>query len=1239
MRGMRRRRFLVTLIALLLSAILYLPGSSAYATSFRDVAGGRYDDAVRALVDIKVLTGFPDGTFRPEVVVTRMQMAAILVRALGLEAAATAAKGATAFTDISDTHWGSGYVNVAHARKIVIGYPDGTFRPEDKVTYAQAATMIVRALGRDAEATAGGAAWPTGHVSVAERLGLTLDTDFALGDAGATRGDVALMIRAAVYQVPDPATGKTLASQVHGITDDRAVRISLSTPAPIIANGASSQGLTATVLDAAGRVADNWSGTIRFSVKGASVRSASESVTAGAGRASVLLTSAGMRLTGPTIVTASAPGLAGASVTVTPQAPVPTSAQLVPGAPIGTTEGAGLVNVRVRILDQAGGEIAAEGVLGRIRVDNPNIAKFGVLAETDVDFLNGNTVNFLSAAGRVVVTASLQMSETNVELPCPGITVHASAPGVPYGLVIEPPNAAKAAGPDNLDQTVVMRVVDGQGKVVTSVGLSTPTQVAVCLTVTDVPEVSVTSIGGAKKLSGTSGPNVPGDAVSFIEGTVVFRVRHSRAATVSYEASGTLRLSSGELIPLTPATQTGTFTHGPPERITIDGSPRPSIIVGEVSLSADGSAGGILTATLQDANGNIVREGAYDVTFRRTEKGSAEVYATADWVDTQVLTVDGVATVRVKGTTHVTKDVFQAETVTPDGRVLKTPYPIAVATRVMGRPTSAIITGDLTARVGRSFTLRCSILDDNGVVVTTDSGRTITLSALCGGNFDQVEKTWTAATLGGIAIFSPILTDSGNHRFRATAADLTMRSSHSINIAPGTAVALGLGVDPDVMVSDGTSQGRILAYVLDKYGNRTSATGLKLRLSTSGAAPGSLVTVDRSTAYPADGVPVDLVAETPALLGYFRAGERTGTALVTASAAAPSEALGSSSASVRLVVGGAPSALRIIPPDSATLAGATQTVAVEVVDAAGQRVTSLITPLTGDSHALTIRRVGNRTGTMPGVNLRELCWEAGRVAFTTTTTLAQTFAYTASGSVLWKGTPKNLQTASESGVFKPAAAADLTWAFSPKVIDGDGTAESVATFTIVDRYGNQVPDAAGGARLSLSRGAELAHIVGAGEDKTRLIAVERGVGSVTVRAQGALKSGYVTLRASYKLPGGDAVTDFFGYGLGVRCTSDGITPVVMHARLSTLAGGSSWISVVFNEAVDATSATDPSNYRFLDLGTPQVTIKQILLSPEGDEVLIRLTGKPAAGFDLTIRAGIKDLAGNALPADVTLSRR
>jgi hypothetical protein len=173
------------LVLLVMTVVLGL--AAPVAASFTDTSGNadrQYIDKASALGWLK---GYPDGTFKPSGNVTRAEMAAALVRALGLEVAASSTSGlSTKYSDVPSTNWAAGYINIASNKGVIKGYPDGTFKPDANVTNAEAITMIVRALNRESDATGD---WPVGHIMVAAQQQII--TGSFNTNALATRADVA----------------------------------------------------------------------------------------------------------------------------------------------------------------------------------------------------------------------------------------------------------------------------------------------------------------------------------------------------------------------------------------------------------------------------------------------------------------------------------------------------------------------------------------------------------------------------------------------------------------------------------------------------------------------------------------------------------------------------------------------------------------------------------------------------------------------------------------------------------------------------------------------------------------------------------------------------------------------------------------------------------------------------------------------------------------------------------------
>jgi alpha-amylase len=109
-----------------------------------DVAGHWSEIEVRYMVDNGYMTGYSDGTFRPDRDLTRAEFATMLVAVLKPQEKSE--YSSRSFTDISN-HWAKGNILRAARSGYIAGYTDGTFRPEEKVTKLQALLAISNGLG------------------------------------------------------------------------------------------------------------------------------------------------------------------------------------------------------------------------------------------------------------------------------------------------------------------------------------------------------------------------------------------------------------------------------------------------------------------------------------------------------------------------------------------------------------------------------------------------------------------------------------------------------------------------------------------------------------------------------------------------------------------------------------------------------------------------------------------------------------------------------------------------------------------------------------------------------------------------------------------------------------------------------------------------------------------------------------------------------------------------------------
>ena len=113
---------------------------------YSDVAATSwYNTAVSTLSFMGIITGYPDGTFRPNAAITRAEFAAIAAR-FDSNGDKTAAK----FSDIAN-HWAKDEISIAYNNGWITGYPNGTFGPQRDITRAEAMTLVNRVLDRQPE--------------------------------------------------------------------------------------------------------------------------------------------------------------------------------------------------------------------------------------------------------------------------------------------------------------------------------------------------------------------------------------------------------------------------------------------------------------------------------------------------------------------------------------------------------------------------------------------------------------------------------------------------------------------------------------------------------------------------------------------------------------------------------------------------------------------------------------------------------------------------------------------------------------------------------------------------------------------------------------------------------------------------------------------------------------------------------------------------------------------------------
>ncbi|WP_254565037.1 DUF1565 domain-containing protein [Oscillatoria sp. HE19RPO] len=132
----------------IIGSINFVPADVQIA--FQDVEGHWAQAYISALTKKGIIAGFPDGTFKPNEPVTRAQFAAIVAKAF----APAAQRQGMAFRDVTSSFWGADAISMAYRGGFLAGYPEGVFRPNQEIPKVQAIVALVSGLGLRSNDTA-----------------------------------------------------------------------------------------------------------------------------------------------------------------------------------------------------------------------------------------------------------------------------------------------------------------------------------------------------------------------------------------------------------------------------------------------------------------------------------------------------------------------------------------------------------------------------------------------------------------------------------------------------------------------------------------------------------------------------------------------------------------------------------------------------------------------------------------------------------------------------------------------------------------------------------------------------------------------------------------------------------------------------------------------------------------------------------------------------------------------------
>ncbi len=186
------KKFCKIFSVILLATSLLIPSSV--------LASGR-NDKIDALKSSGVVKGYPDGSLGLDKNITRAEIAVVLSQIKGVNVKAS---GKQVFKDLDKNHWARAYVEAACQIKnpqgipAIAGYPDGSFKPSNNITYAEILKILVAANKADLTSSdVDKATWPSSWINWANSMGI-IGPNSGIGNINpndyAPRGDVFVMI-------------------------------------------------------------------------------------------------------------------------------------------------------------------------------------------------------------------------------------------------------------------------------------------------------------------------------------------------------------------------------------------------------------------------------------------------------------------------------------------------------------------------------------------------------------------------------------------------------------------------------------------------------------------------------------------------------------------------------------------------------------------------------------------------------------------------------------------------------------------------------------------------------------------------------------------------------------------------------------------------------------------------------------------------------------------------------------
>lgn len=194
-----KRVLSLALASVMTLGMMVVGAGAAKVSDFSDANSIKNEEAATVNAAIGIFEGRDDGSFDPEGVVTRAEMAVIVTKMLyGASFDAANLAGSSKFTDVPT--WAEGWVNAAAANGIIVGRGNGIFDPDAQVTTAEAVVMLCKTLGYFKNEAEFGENWKLAAANLASELGIYGNLTLAV-DAGLSRDNVSELAFHALTEV------------------------------------------------------------------------------------------------------------------------------------------------------------------------------------------------------------------------------------------------------------------------------------------------------------------------------------------------------------------------------------------------------------------------------------------------------------------------------------------------------------------------------------------------------------------------------------------------------------------------------------------------------------------------------------------------------------------------------------------------------------------------------------------------------------------------------------------------------------------------------------------------------------------------------------------------------------------------------------------------------------------------------------------------------------------------------